>query len=570
MKSTSLHSISYQWTVLAVTIVTLLLATIDTHAFVYPALSRSLLPELLILILSVIALGNSIVKRHQYVCTWFDCFILVWIAYIVFHFTLCTPHEEYRTLYLSVTLFGIPTFSYFIQHGIVTGQQCGNMLLVIAVIHLIYIMGQGIGILDSGNGYFRLTGSNENPTVTALYLVGCVPVIVARISMEKRLVLYSMFLVGCIIAIIILRCRTAYIGLAVESVVGLASFIRKRPIHIHTIAKALCVFFVALFSIIAGIRLYNMKRDSADGRLLIWKLSAEMIAERPQGYGYGLFEKEYNLRQSEYFRNNKGATVTERRNGGFVAMAYNDYLEHGVQGGVVGMFFLAAFYILILRQSVKQGKITEASIIAAFAVMSTTNFVSTAIQPWLLIIFSCANVSATKDRTCNKCSLYTAFWVLPVVLAGIHEISSVTLAQERLKERGAVVGISAPIGTSEAYWTRRAERQMQSKEYSEALRSIHAARLYTSSISLFTMEYQCRSAMGQETRGIAFIDTLSYMNPSRLSSKYMLMRYYDKKGLSLYALTYAYDILQTETKLPNAKSAFIINEARKYAERYEK
>ena len=84
------------------------------------------------------------------------------------------------------------------------------------------------------------------------------------------------------------------------------------------------------------------------------------------------------------------------------------------------------------------------------------------------------------------------------------------------------------------------------------------------------MEYQCRSAMGQETRGIAFIDTLSYMNPSRLSSKYMLMRYYDKKGLSLYALTYAYDILQTETKLPNAKSAFIINEARKYAERYEK
>lgn len=55
-------------------------------------------------------------------------------------------------------------------------------------------------------------------------------------------------------------------------------------------------------------QLYNAKKASADGRKLIWKLSAQMIPEKPlTGYGYGFFEKEYNLHQANYIKIGKAS-----------------------------------------------------------------------------------------------------------------------------------------------------------------------------------------------------------------------------------------------------------------------
>lgn len=64
-----------------------------------------------------------------------------------------------------------------------------------------------------------------------------------------------------------------------------------------------------------------------------------MIAENPfKGYGYGLFERNYNLKQASYFANQTSSN-TERRNASFVAMAYNDYLEQTIEGGILGLLF---------------------------------------------------------------------------------------------------------------------------------------------------------------------------------------------------------------------------------------
>ncbi len=47
---------------------------------------------------------------------------------------------------------------------------------------------------------------------------------------------------------------------------------------------------------------YKTKQASADGRILIWKVSAGLLAGKPfGGYGYGLFEREYNLAQGQKY-----------------------------------------------------------------------------------------------------------------------------------------------------------------------------------------------------------------------------------------------------------------------------
>ena len=55
--------------------------------------------------------------------------------------------------------------------------------------------------------------------VTAMYLAGCVPLIVHRLRCPDRKVAYVLFLVLALFAVVLLRCRTAYIGLAVEAAV---------------------------------------------------------------------------------------------------------------------------------------------------------------------------------------------------------------------------------------------------------------------------------------------------------------------------------------------------------------
>jgi O-antigen ligase len=48
--------------------------------------------------------------------------------------------------------------------------------------------------------------------------------------------------------------------------------------------------------------LYSLKKDSADGRILIWQSTWNMVLDKPvAGHGYGAFNEKYMLYQADYF-----------------------------------------------------------------------------------------------------------------------------------------------------------------------------------------------------------------------------------------------------------------------------
>jgi O-antigen ligase len=57
------------------------------------------------------------------------------------------------------------------------------------------------------------------------------------------------------------------------------------------------------FSVVLALSgLYFMKKDSADGRLLIWRCTYEMVKDKPLfGYGQGGFKANYMNYQAKYF-----------------------------------------------------------------------------------------------------------------------------------------------------------------------------------------------------------------------------------------------------------------------------
>lgn len=103
--------------------------------------------------------------------------------------------------------------------------------------------------------------------------------------------------------------------------------------------------------IISGFGLYHFKKDSADGRLLIWKVSTNMIKDKPLlGHGIGKFVAEYMNYQAAYFKANPD--VSEAMQADNVSYAYNEFLKLIIEKGLIGfMLGLAVIWSLFIGKS---------------------------------------------------------------------------------------------------------------------------------------------------------------------------------------------------------------------------
>lgn len=510
--------------------VTCLLATIDTNLFVYPSLSRYLLLELGIIILFVIGIFTLAVKKGRIILSFHEIFIILWIFYIVLHGFTTQFVEYYRMYYICSTLFFIIILNTLFRYQLIKKTNIETVFLIIVTIQIFYVIGQWFGLVESNSKFFRITGCNENPTVTALFLTGCIPLIVTRIKMSRHGILYTTLLLLSLACIALLRCRTAYVGVFIELIVYICLSYKYRicnwmlhPWRVTFICMCLLPVFVTVC-----MTLYNMKKDSADGRLLIWKLSAQMILDKPHGYGYGLFEKNYNLIQVHYFANNN-ASVAEKQNANFTMMPYNDYLEQGVEGGILGMLFLFLFYVIMIKAAIMQKSIEATMLFCAFTIMSLTNFIYISVLPWLLLMCYSSMVIYEVEKVYSYPIplLILSVLCIPLGVASLN-ITRMSLAQMKLKtlsiqdkpaSDSQYQDLESQIGTSEAYWMKRAINNYKAKNYEKALQNIHAARQYSSSPMLFLGEFHSLKHLGLIEQSRTYLDTLSLMIPYKHNFK---------------------------------------------------
>ena len=529
-------------------------AAVDTHLFVYPSLSRSLLMECGLLLLALVAFCHRALCGTVRPVGGLCVFVALWMGYILLHGRLSEVTELYRTVYLCVTLLSVISLSYCLRAGLLTQERIYSGLLVIGLIHVFCVFAQRMGFMEPESSLYTVTGACDNPNVTAMFLAGCVPLIVHRLRCSDRKVAYVVFLVIALLAVVLLRCRTAYIGLAVEAAVfflfsskdsRIKGFHLQRETNcnpkIHSsIGKVFLAVVTLLVISVAAVRMYQMKRDSADGRLLVWKVSASMIAEHPMGCGYGLFPKHYNLRQAEYFHEEHG-TETERRNASFVYMAYNDFLEHGVEGGVIGMLFLAGFYAMTITRAKKTPSLTGRAgvgLFSAFAVMSLVNFVVAGIQTWLLVVCCAAVVAAggggrtgESEKAVGGHSLLLQRLVSVALVVFVLMLSVITgrmtyaqyhlgRIEERMSAGEAVsdsvfADLEKNIYSSEAFWNYRAMNYIDKNNYNDALLSVERALEYTSSPASLIMQSHCLLNIGDSARAVSCLRKIRNMQPCK-------------------------------------------------------
>jgi tetratricopeptide (TPR) repeat protein len=205
--------------------------------------------------------------------------------------------------------------------------------------------------------------------------------------------------------------------------------------------------------------LYTLKPSSANGRLLIWKLSAELVTEKPlTGHGYESFVTAYREKQINYFRDHP-----EDVQSGWVAgepvFAFNDYLQLTVEYGIIALllFLFVLYGLFSLRWSVipDAGRellcITKAAILS---VMICMLFSYPLQNPSIVICFIVllASVSGYDNRIIlslkfRKIVLFTGSVIVFVLLGylAVHSAKSVVYG---LKWKNAYAALEKEPGNS--------------------------------------------------------------------------------------------------------------------------
>ena len=187
----------------------------------------------------------------------------------------------------------------------------------------------------------------------------------SKVEGQKRLNLLLIFFILAVLlmigVVVLTKSRTAMIGLGVVLPLMLYFYHKgteTRRIKLITnyrllIMKIIVVIVLLLVILFSGRIFYELKPMSASGRVLIWKVSADMFFKNPiSGVGFGNFANSYNLYQADYFASGKGSVIN-KMTAGQVRHAYNWYLETAAEFGVFGLIVFGIFWCLILKEVYK-------------------------------------------------------------------------------------------------------------------------------------------------------------------------------------------------------------------------
>ncbi|KAA3706289.1 hypothetical protein F3F83_09450 [Bacteroides salyersiae] len=140
--------------------------------------------------------------------------------------------------------------------------------------------------------------------------------------------------------------RASWLSFAIAILTFFSPLIIKHlPKSIIIRTGSLLILICLCTYLISG--LYSYKKDSADGRILIWKISLEMVKDKPiLGYGFDGFRKNYMNYQAAYLQE-KQLPETINNLADDNHHAFNEFLRIIIEQGIIGVIILFIFLTTI-------------------------------------------------------------------------------------------------------------------------------------------------------------------------------------------------------------------------------
>lgn len=272
------------------------------------------------------------------------------------------------------------------------------LLLVAGLVQEIVGFRQLYGYGYSNHARFRITGTFHNPAPLGGYLA-----IVTGLALHQALALYRtvsrrfgilglrslltakvwtfllscLFLIGAFMLLPATQSRIAWLG----TLAGVATVLfpyAKQPVVRWVRTHKRAAVSIGLAGIVAAgiclVGVYRMKAESANGRLLMWKTTASMIADYPLlGVGAGNFAGIYGDYQAAYFASGC-ASESEIHVAGSSGAAFNDYLQCTAEFGIIGLALFLAVNIQALSGYWRAGRTGFAAALIALLVFALASY----------------------------------------------------------------------------------------------------------------------------------------------------------------------------------------------------
>lgn len=222
-------------------------------------------------------------------------------------------------------------------------------VLAVGLVEGIWGTLQLFGVVDSGHPRYPVTGSFYNPGPFGCML-GCVFPVAVSIYLRPRAKWMKwsagVFMLLCALLLPGGMSRTGWIAALAGSAVTLTGIFYKRLLSVNRkyLVVAIAVAGVGLCA--TGYAAYHMKKDSADGRVLMWKVAALAVNRSPLGgVGWDYIAGAYGDAQEEYFREGLDCG-NEAMVAGTPVYVFNEYLQLSIAfGWVCGAAFLLSLLI---------------------------------------------------------------------------------------------------------------------------------------------------------------------------------------------------------------------------------
>lgn len=459
---------------------------------------------------------------------------------------------KWTTMFLVYILFRVLPDKEYVLYG----------LAISGIIQSFITIGQWAYMLGSNHRRFDVTGSFGNPGqlggFLAITTVVSVGLLMQAVKQKKKV------LSVCLGAGLALQLTAFYLADSRAGIVG--SAIGLLVIFSHYLIQgfkkhkitSIVICTVAVVGI--GIELYNHRPASADARLLIWRVSADMIKDKPVlGHGVASFNEEYMLYQAGYFKHNPDSRCIMVADN--VAYPYNEFLHVWIEQGIIGLLILLALFgtVLFHRSSDPKQRTLKAGFLAliGYSMFSYPSYVFPLLLLYAIFLGSLESKAIFRFRIPKWSLAVAGFILIAVIAAGIKQIGFYHEASDKLKtlhsknNKEAVVFIDNNYDKLK-YNTRfnhlysayisEAEIAPQIRERINDLYS--SCETWCDIGNIYTKE-------GEYGKAEQYYITASYMIPTRLKPNYYLWVLYQKSGDKEKAIQTANKILTQPLKVEN-------------------
>jgi len=339
-------------------------------------------------------------KEEKITIKWIDLAVILWYGYSIVHMLMYNSlNFVHNDLLVNSSLVGI----YAIIRLNYLNKVNSFILFSIAVIFFgliqgVLFIGQFFGLLADTSQNVLAVGSFAGMGSFAVFMGfvflfafwGMLNLTARKTFLEKFQYYFSLaFILLATFIMPLTQNRTSWIIMILGGCI--ITLLRYKKLVLHYFAKKWVV--ISVFSIIAltitgaGYYLYNIKKDSADGRVIVWKVTLGALDKNPlMGQGVDAFQQRYLYWQSDWFktepRQNNETLLADQ-----VIRCYNDFLLEWLEKGFLGFIFLLSLFVTAIL-SLRKKMYNYALLFAVVVCVTASSLITFSYSsPYVAIVF---------------------------------------------------------------------------------------------------------------------------------------------------------------------------------------